>query len=683
MNSSGPRSLEITTSLTPYDIVIILLIHLRCIEDVNVSLEIFLKLISPTLTTPGFNPLLFKNPKYDGIEEPLLPILEDIIKYLLSADPSKRIAFALLKVLGCIHTFDTLSGILDQLNTECMVPNQKELRSLYNESQNSVSGKTVRRFTRDSFLGEFIAKCTAKQLLGDFPRRQTVLHCLKTFVTSFERTELWSQIQPEFDSFDFGGLEFSPLLSLQATQNDADAQMIELFQQYGGSAGADLEPDILSETQHLTSLLKWNFYLLSQDYKLQYEEERTNTIDRLIDNLSLHNITIFPIVYALNYFRYLKARRYQDALDSLHNYFDHILTKDSETYFHISLLCLATFYVHFQDNNSAVKAYEEAIAVAREHKDTETLTLIIIWLIDFIEENPEFVSNFHIKVDQIVRYLKSCPDDVDASVFQSAYRFETLLLLRRDTDLKRLFEEGYKYMMLSLERLSSEQGKFSALAFWGHVWSKLGFPVVANAYSEVTEPDPIDSEISEAFKALGNGRLNVVEQCLENAHFPMLKYEQRMKLGLLRVRYLIALRDVNAAMKLANDYIKKCTEVYVDSWWRFEFERIQYRVIIAAGYGPRVVKTLSRRLASEYDAGNALSVAECVLMLCEIQIRSGLYKEMENLLLNNLPTILQFARYRGDVFRLLKSVGSKRHSSTSFPMKGISTTGDNRTLAAI
>lgn len=185
-------------------------------------------------------------------------------------------------------------------------------------------------------------------------------------------------------------------------------------------------------------------------------EEQSGLVFDLLDTLSLNDATKFPLIFILKYLEAIKENSYQTALDSLHNYFDYKSTGNSQNYFHISLLSLATFHSSFNECDAAINSFEEATRIARENKDMETLNLIMIWIINFIEVHPEYANRFYITVEQIIKYLKNSSDVEDANIFSNAYKFETLLSMVKESKTAEVSSSLLKFMAITLQNVPSQ-----------------------------------------------------------------------------------------------------------------------------------------------------------------------------------------------------------------------------------
>ena len=88
----------------------------------------------------------------------------------------------------------------------------------------------------------------------------------------------------------------------------------------------------------------------------------------------------------VHYLRFLDSWRAGDfasAFDNLHRYFDYTMQSRDRTFYQYALLNLAILQADFGCHNEAIPAMQEAIATARENRDTVCLNYCMSWLYHF------------------------------------------------------------------------------------------------------------------------------------------------------------------------------------------------------------------------------------------------------------------------------------------------------------
>lgn len=131
MSDYGP--LGITNFITPYDLCILILIHVHCSQDngIAVPTEAFLRLISPTRPSIEWNPLLKDNSNLrpaPSVLPPILPVLEHIIRILLDEESNNKVALTLMGYLEAIDGLDSINRLMMDLEKNCLVNNHRAMK---------------------------------------------------------------------------------------------------------------------------------------------------------------------------------------------------------------------------------------------------------------------------------------------------------------------------------------------------------------------------------------------------------------------------------------------------------------------------------------------------------------------------------------------------------------------------
>lgn len=92
-----------------------------------------------------------------------------------------------------------------------------------------------------------------------------------------------------------------------------------------------------------------------------------------------------------HYLKFLDSWRggdFSSAFDSLHRYFDYTMQSRDRTFYQYALLNLAILQADFGNHTEAISAMQEAIATARENRDTTCLNYCMSWLYHFARSFP-------------------------------------------------------------------------------------------------------------------------------------------------------------------------------------------------------------------------------------------------------------------------------------------------------
>lgn len=628
-----PSQLQIRSSLTPHDVSVLILIYYHCFTELVIPPKVFVKVISPSIPSLEINPILKKSLPNYASHKPLIPTLGPLIDYLLRLD-ERKIALKVISFLQSMESLDVFTQLLKVLNENCLVKTYR--------SQSSIGGASNRRITKTSFIGIYLVRCLTKYQIGDFKDKEALWESFSQYLSDFKQTSTWFSIETEVKEIEF---DFMP----KGNPRSEDREMISLFRQLSNDIYSSNASTLMIDNTYFQSILNWQIYDIAQ---------KNGTVDPAVmditKKLSSSDMTQFPALHIIRYLLAVQANCYQDALDALHNYFDYMLTQNEESCFHISLLCLATFHMCFHDCPAAIKAFEEATKIARENKDSATLNLIMIWVVDFIEIYPEYANHFQVTVDQIVRYLKSCSDNENSLVFENAYRFESLLLMMDNSSSISYLESVMKYIVIALQRLQSGSNIAPAFKYSATLWNYLGFTSVSKVYqvASMSNLSSMDYDIRRAFDALEAANYDEVSSSLMKLKSPRLNNEQFKMLKLLEIKFYIAMKDYKTSMRKVNERLNESNECVSDARWKFQFQIQKCIIFLSSSLAMRSIPLLKDMINDSELSKNCFHTAQALLLLCQVLLSIGKAGECKKLLSSNLPTLLQFPQLEDKVVEL-------------------------------
>ncbi|KAJ1981079.1 hypothetical protein H4R34_002221 [Dimargaris verticillata] len=100
---------------------------------------------------------------------------------------------------------------------------------------------------------------------------------------------------------------------------------------------------------------------------------------------------LFPQLPKTHFAQYLAAARqgdYDNARQSLHRFFDYMGDRGPKTLYQYALLNLACLESQFHHDADAIRAIQEAVAVARENRDQGCLSYAASWLYRLLRSHP-------------------------------------------------------------------------------------------------------------------------------------------------------------------------------------------------------------------------------------------------------------------------------------------------------
>lgn len=99
----------------------------------------------------------------------------------------------------------------------------------------------------------------------------------------------------------------------------------------------------------------------------------------LYKNLDAESNMCMVSNHYLQYLRFLNEGDYHASYDSLHRYFDYMVSKGLRLYYHLALIAKAALHSSFGEEQNALSTLEEAANVAREQDDETALNYVLAW----------------------------------------------------------------------------------------------------------------------------------------------------------------------------------------------------------------------------------------------------------------------------------------------------------------
>ena len=545
--------------------------------------------------------------------------------------------------------------MINLLFDETLIEDSEGIQKFRDRDFIHINGYVKKPFTKRSVIGQYVQNYYSK-------------HKLSVFEDSIN---LWTRFEQFRDSCESRYYEShrrmrklshgSPFIFSQTSPNSDDGDSIDFISHLQtlakGVTSRQDQPVILLSTEYFQHILNWCIYMCFYDVA----DPNYEHILEMLNKVSLADVTRFPSLHILHYLQAMKSRYYQDALDSLHSYYDYMLTGNSNKCFHMSLLSLATFHSSFHDCDAAIRSFEEATKSARENKDSRTLNLIMIWMVAFIERYPENASKFQVTIDQIIEYLKKHSDSENILVFESAYKFESMTSLMNNDNVMTVLYSSLKHMIITLQHGRSRSIMVNMLKYRKNLWDSLGYGSVGDLYSPFLEKHAqevipfIRRSISMDDK-IRNDKYKSLYEIVTGLKNPSLQYQESMELKLLEIRRLISCGDSRAAMERIAERIKECDDKYSDKRWKFEFQKEKCQVFLHSGKGIRCMPVLKNMIDESHLTYNQLQSMESLVILLKLLIQINKREEALSCMNLNLTALLQFPILRGTVLELFQQL---------------------------
>lgn len=194
-----------------------------------------------------------------------------------------------------------------------------------------------------------------------------------------------------------------------------------------------------------------------------------------------------PSYHYLRYLESLFEGNYLAAFDSLHQYFDYMVSQGSRYYYHFALIAKASLHQCFGEDQKALDSLEEAISVARENKDNATLTYVLSWLFNFMKGKPKlWVNQSFFQNDcelQLLEFLSRKSQNVSLLLAAVSFCYVTEGHLANGDSAEKLYESLFGAIFVSINDGTTSFVKCCDLA--SVVWSKLGLPYLSELYVDM------------------------------------------------------------------------------------------------------------------------------------------------------------------------------------------------------
>lgn len=375
----------------------------------------------------------------------------------------------------------------------------------------STSNLTVKKIISPrSFIGDFIQKIVTPFRLLHFDEEFLLFESLVEYRESSRDLFLklggninhQTDLQPK-PSPRRSRLDFSTLTQPQPSNSNDDHLFGVLNHQLAESLGIRIptsSQEIVKQNVRLIPVPKHDMQaLLDKQVKLleTYGTETPKFLRQimalmaspdantcLIQNANFNDL---PSYYYLKYLENLHASDYHGALQSLHQYFDYMVSKSSKYFYHFALISRASLHQYFGEDEKALDAIEEAISVARENKDNSTLTYILSWLFNFIRNKPELwqSQNFYQNNNELhlLDFLIKKSQTVSLLLYAMSYHFETAHIMHSGGPMNKYLESLLKATYISI---NDELPTFiKSCEMSAMVWTRIGIPHLSDLYADI------------------------------------------------------------------------------------------------------------------------------------------------------------------------------------------------------
>lgn len=396
---------------------------------------------------------------------------------------------------------------------------------------------------------------------------------------------------------------------------------------------------------------------------------------------------------------YMDACRYREqtqAIDYLHRYFDYNQDLRTKSKYQLALFNLAHVHNDLDGIEEALRAAEEAVAVAREKDDNVTLATITIWLFRFIRCQPRCkLPDFFADKQQLLQFLQNrAKDQSSLELAFVAQHFEAQQLLDAGEPVGQLMESVLKCSnLLALTQDLDYVRKLQLLQ--EKMWNRMGTNALASAYLELAlqkYPNErphghnyMDGIVVKAHRELAQGRIPEALDCMYqteqfaqevalldrqwvpellliqakahlvkgNARAAESCIDQLRAIGYERLDSYDEIRSVEIQIKLMqHDYTaayntsldaldEHLTRVSTDTIFQSEYLGLYVRTQIESGNPTRAYTACLRLLAMTKGFGHVVEALRATVYLAEILVLTNQCAEASFVLDQSIPAIVE------------------------------------------
>lgn len=332
-------------------------------------------------------------------------------------------------------------------------------------------GKISKVLTPTSFLGSFI---------------NTILLGFKA-LNFDELVVLWGSFSIYRESTRAQSTSLGISVPDKDSATDSENFIQRLMVENSGVLGNNTKIELISKLD-LSELLEYQLVMLEK-----FGESVPESIQNVLNLMAQNHYPTTPSSYYIEFLKNWKMSDYDASFDSLHKYFDYMMSNKQKLYYHYALLSLAALHASFNCEDEALRAIDEAISVARENKDLDCLNYLLTWLFNYLKDKNYIYSQAkRLSRSQILQFLKLKTKENRNYILQSiSYQFQAYQQIQDGAPLRKILENITRasYMSFNDENVSSSSNISTTFTnncqLQSSLWSRVGIPALADAMIDV------------------------------------------------------------------------------------------------------------------------------------------------------------------------------------------------------
>ena len=399
--------------------------------------------------------------------EPAVPIavFESALSGHPSARPGRSLYDLLLRKLWAVDCSDALDAFITNLPLLLTKPREQILRE---RETGEVSEQAYGRILRTSPLGAFIRRCNLEYMRLQF---QDSIALWQDFIAyRLPSRQAYEKKNPSVARTAIDA-------NFEDLQIDGSHPLAQIM--YGRLAEVVQDSDSAYSAHDVEKLMEFQVSEMQR-----FGGRLPNEMKARLEQMSKAGKSIPKLGHYLNFLDSWRAGDYFSAFDNLHRYFDYTMQSRERTFYQYALLNLAILQADFGCHAEALPAMQEAIATAREAKDTTCLNFCMSWLYHFGRAFPAHMKTIRERgilgsETEGLAFLKSRARDAEMwSLLSTSLLSEAKLGLQYGDSIATVFENIAKASHLNI--IKSAAGVTGpALLMKGATYSRIGLSHMA------------------------------------------------------------------------------------------------------------------------------------------------------------------------------------------------------------
>lgn len=591
-------------------------------------------------------------------------ILHDITQACVAADAqdgehnAKDIEARALHGLWTLKSLDSLNTFMTRAKS-LVVKNMAAGNALISKVKSNERPAFL--LTSASFLGKFVIRCTTVYESLEYDKA----NLLWSGFVNFRRESM-----PKVNKEEFAARYFP-------TDPNDDPSVLKSILQKMRNGETNLTKDVILVSQE-------DFSQLVHHQLQQLERHGTSTppkLKQIFQNMAQVEAGKIPQVHYIRYLECVRKQDYEGAFNWLHRYFDYRISTREGSFYHYALLCLASLHAHFHNDGEAIRAIEEAIAVAREKKDLDCLSFLLTWLFNFMKDRPYLEHDFYVSNAQLIEFLKSHADVGTKSLHSMAYQSDAALLMMEGGPVSMTLESLTKSLYITLNGSDDSSTFGTYCALYSSFWFRQGNYHLADVYDEVIskltthKSEQVKVGIRKAHLLFYHGEMNKAFELLVNLKKNLPSDANLMKdllthEGILTVRLLLNTNELDEAQiclnrlqsqthigvdiegtlselecdlqvklgnlvqayEMVNERLRTFAKRGSTTFWFLRFNILKCHILSMSSSPARALSASIQCLNSTLSCGYSVLILQATVQVCSVLFKLSQFKDCEELL---------------------------------------------------